>query len=462
MANKKISELPAATALDGTELIPVVQAGVTSKVDFDTALLDRGVKEVQQYFRYVYDNSVLTESDPGKGGIRFNNLVVADATEMYIDNLTADVVDTGIGAFILDQPQGTFLHIQAVDSSGFCIIKIGAVTSHNSYKKVLISDVVNSITFTDGAEVKIQFIGQGNMIYDPTTANISVNGASVGGYSIAANFAALPAATGFTEPEVYWVTDPGIWMQCDTVLDVWVPLNNIGRLYRNLTPFKTTAPNTQAASIADNGSGKVRITANTHLLTANQNDYEVYISSWTAGNGVAGRYRITYVSANTYDLPDLNYAVGLGTPVVALGNGTDDILLTNVPLPPLSPKGVVRVKQAMKAVDDSAEDRIFRVNFEDAGGGNSVNMFSRTTTTAGDDGEYNDLAFRNLGVTNSQATLTANNQTGAPATVTAVYSTATKQSNVATNLRLYMRLNNAASGVCHRVQHDDLCVWLEG
>lgn len=419
---------------------------------------------VQQYYKYTYDSTVYVGGDsqtwPTKGLLRFNNADTSIPTEAALANLTNETVDQGIGSYIAEQPAGVYMHVRSTQTNKFGIYKIAAIPASRTAHKYFAVTVVNGLALTDGDEVTVSFSSNANMVYDSTTEAVTVGGTTVSGYSTAATFANLPAASGFTVPEVYWVTDPGIWVMCDTTLDAWVPLNNFGRLYRNSTPFKTTAPETQASAISDNGSGKVRITAASHLLTASQNDYSVYISSWTAGNGVAGRYRITWVSANTYDLPDLAYDVALGTPVVALANNTAPILLTEVDLPPLNSKSVIRVRQASLTAD-SGEDRKFCIDLMEADGSPSTNLFSRNTTTAGNLGEYDDLAFRNLGATNSQQGLTPGTQTGSPATLTATPEVATIQTNVATKLKIYLLMENGLTGVCHNYTTNDLVVYWE-
>lgn len=416
---------------------------------------------VQQYFKYTYDSTVYVQGDagtyPSAGFIRFNDANTATATQVGIANQTSE--SQGIDGYISDQPVGALLHVRSTQENKFSIYEITvAATGVAQHRRIGITPI-NGLALTDGDEVTISFESLANVQYNSTTQVLSSAGVDISGYSTAATFANLPAATGFTVPEVYWVTDPGIWVMCDTTLDAWVPLNNVGRLYRNPTPLKTTAPEVQAASIANNGSGFVRITATGHLLTASQNDYEVYISAWS-GTGVAGRYRITYVSANTYDLPDLAYNVALGTPTVALANNTDDILLKEVALPPLSPQAVIKIEHG-SITADSAEDRFFRVDLAEADGSPSTNLFARNTTTAGDDGEYNTFKIRNLGATNSQQGLTVATQTGAPATLTAVPTTAAIQTNVATKLRIYLRMENGATGICHNYTTNDLVVYWE-
>lgn len=118
-------------------------------------------------------------------------------------------------------------------------------------------------------------------------------------------------------------------------------------LFNQSVKFKAIFPDTQATAIANNGSGKVRITANTHLLTAGEavdatEPVEVYISAWT-GTGVAGWYNILAVpDANTYDI-DLAYAAGLGTPTVAL-KSTQVVAPFSVPIGKLGNYSEITIK----------------------------------------------------------------------------------------------------------------------
>jgi hypothetical protein len=418
---------------------------------------------VQQYYKYTYDSTVYVQGDagtyPSAGFIRFNDANTATATQVGIANQTSE--SQGIDGYISDQPVGALLHVRSTQENKFSIYEITvAATGVAQHRRIGITPI-NGLALTDGDEVTISFESLANVQYNATTEVLSSAGVDISGYSTAATFANLPAATGFTVPEVYWVTDPGIWVMCDTTLDAWVPLNNIGRLYRNAAPIKSTAPATVASAIADNGSGKVRVTAASHLMTSTQDDFEVYISAW-AGTGVAGRYRVTSVDANNYDLPDLNYDVALGLPTVALcKGGAEKVLAAEIDLPPLTSKAVIRVISS-SIFTDSAEDRRIVFALMKADRSSPVIFNNRNDTAATNTGQITNWGFKNRGATNSQQGLAILTQSGSPGTGTTAYPVeSTIQTNVATKIQIYNILGDATTGTPQNYTINDLAVYWE-
>lgn len=419
---------------------------------------------VQQFFSFTYDQSVIVDGDPGVGKIRFNFADSVSATECYLDNRTNDITDPPNlrNYYALIRP-GWQMHVYskiAARLTVYIITSTEEIGGSTGYRKIVFTGASPAgISLVDGEDVRVLFIPAGNMEYDQTDGFVYVNGTVVSGISKATTFATLPdASSGDYDDEVYLAESPRIWMDCDGVLNAWRPLNGIARLYRNSTPIKLTAPATLASAIADNGSGKVRVTANSHLMTSTQNNFYVYISAWS-GTGVAGQYRVTYVSANTYDLPDLAYNAGLGTPTVAIANGTAEILAAEIDLPPLTGRSCVRLEHS-SVVTASDEDKRFCWALMTAGRTGAVELNNRNTTAVANPSEFNKFAFRNLGVTNSQQALIAESANGAPASHTSVPNTAGVETNVATKLKVYLKLTAGVSSV-QNYTINDLVSYLE-
>ena len=86
--------------------------------------------------------------------------------------------------------------------------------------------------------------------------------------------------------------------------------------------YVTCTPASQPLSVANNGSGKVRITtAAAHGLTTANNGQYVYTYNWS-GNGTTGPYAFTYFSPTKYDLSEVTYssAVNPGVPSTQASN----------------------------------------------------------------------------------------------------------------------------------------------
>jgi len=172
-------------------------------------------------------------------------------------------------------------------------------------------------------------------------------------------------------------------------------------LFNEAVKFKAIFPDTQATAIANNGSSKVRITANTHLLTAGEavdatEPVQVYISAWT-GTGVAGWYKILAVpDANNYDI-DLAYAAGLGTPTVAL-KSTQVVAPFSVDIGKLNNNTEIRIKLKGQFTASANAKNIFtRLN--------ATEFSQLNQNVAGNIGSTYEYGFFNDGAKNKQEVL---------------------------------------------------------
>ena len=423
----------------------------------------------QQFFKYKFDSATNVTSIP-LGTFRLSNADPKLATTGWLTNRIDETDVINISATMGLLAPGSIMFVRAKNAVHMALFRIQSVANFTEGSVTgktftfVSPGAVDGIQFTDEEEVYVNFFGLGNFIYDTTTKEGSVNGVQVTGQNIVADFASLPDPTDAdNDNEVYKVSNPGIWVECDGVADAWVPFNGLARLYRNASPIKSTAPATVASAIANNGSGKVRVTAAAHLMTNAQDNFEVYVSSW-AGTGVAGRYRVTYVDANNYDLPDLNYNVGLGLPTVALcKGGSEKILIAEIDLPPLTSKAVIRLISS-SIYTDSAEDKRLIWSLMTAARADEEILNNRNDTAATNTGLITNWGFRNLGATNAQQGITLLAQAGNPGTATTGYPVIVSpaiQTNVATKIQIYNILGDATTGTPQNYTINDLAVYWE-
>lgn len=420
----------------------------------------------QQFFKYVYNNTTST-TGMAIGQFRMNNLDPKLATTAWITNVIDETTTVNISSTYNMLAPGNLLFVRAKNSVAFGMFKIATVASDSlsgmgiKVMTFVAPGAVDGIAFTNNEEVFVTILSLGNMVYDATTQTATVNGVDVSGINTVSNFSDLPDPAVVTGEQAYKVTTPKVWVELDDARDAWVPFNGLARLYRNAAPIKSTAPATGASAIANNGSGKVRVTAAAHLMTSTQNGFEVYASAW-AGTGVAGRYRVTYVDANNYDLPDLAYDVALGLPTIALcKGGSEKLLAVEIDLPPLTSDAVIRLISS-SFFTDSAEDRRIIWALMNADRSGAVIINNRNDTTAGNTGEITNWGFRNRGATNSQQGLAILTQSGSPGTGTTAYPVeSTIQTNVATKIQVYHILGDATTGTPQNYTINDLAIYWE-
>lgn len=98
--------------------------------------------------QYVSDTGSTADSDPGAGLLKWNNATQGSATQIYLDDDTADGVSmTGFWAAL---DAGGFAYLQhATDQDTWQIWEITAVTDATGYVKLSVSLLANGGSFSD-------------------------------------------------------------------------------------------------------------------------------------------------------------------------------------------------------------------------------------------------------------------------------------------------------------------------
>lgn len=319
MANKKISELDVAATIDGTETLPLVQAGVTSKVDIATMLTDLGLKHVQEYFRYTYRNDVIVAADPTQGIIHFDNLNTNLATTAWVDNLTID--GAGIGTFMSSVPEGSLMYVLSTTQAKFGIMKVTSVTSAGGYRTFVFTQI-NGIALDDGEEVALWWNSVGNTVYKTDTQALYYNDTpisfNVTAYDTLASALSTQTISAATDRLEFLVTDPGGNAANPLLLPIpWNVMvdNSMGilRQMNGLSDFAMLKATGRYCQPAANASGtpsvdttvaadRTRVTATAHGLAALVTGTDTYLVNQTAQNGWTANEKVkilTIVDANT-------------------------------------------------------------------------------------------------------------------------------------------------------------------
>lgn len=95
MADSKISALPASTTpLGGTEVLPIVQGGVTKKVSVANLTAGRSVSALQ--YQAAISSATVWTPDTSATNIQINNsAAAANSTSLYAAQVVDDVSTTG-------------------------------------------------------------------------------------------------------------------------------------------------------------------------------------------------------------------------------------------------------------------------------------------------------------------------------------------------------------------------------
>jgi hypothetical protein len=172
-------------------------------------------------------------------------------------------------------------------------------------------------------------------------------------------------------------TEPRIVGFKDTVTGVeqyLMPIDHEPLVFGGIPLIRVVAPAaTFVTPSASDNNGKVRLTsAGVHGLTnANSQGKKVYVT-WTAGTAVTGLYELLECEDDTDEITiDLDWASGLGTPVVSLV--TTDIPLVTFDIPPNRLYvGMTGQLDMLFEMFPSTNNKVFTVNF------NTDQMYSQT------------------------------------------------------------------------------------
>lgn len=404
----------------------------------------------QQFFKYKFSSGTSVTAIPGKT-IRFSNADPKSATSGWITDRIDETDIINIQNTLNLLAPGSMMFVRAKNTVHMALFQIETVTpftegSVNGKAFTFKSPgAVDGVQFTPDEEVYVNFFGLGNFIYNTTTKEGSVNGVQVTGQNVVADFASLPDPTDAdNDNEVYKVSTPGIWVECDGVANAWKPLNGRARTYRLPTPIKITAPVTQASAIGSNG-GNAQITAVGHLLTTSEQGYSVYVSGTASGNAwTPGLYQI--LTRDGVDTFTLNVARGtLGVPIISIANDSAKVPFLTVDNPPMTPTSSLFTKFAT-LVSSNADDKQIGWTLAEVDGSGGIDFYERNTTAASQAGEYVEWEIFNLGVVDSQQGASSKGGAGKVGTLSGAPVTAGLDSNLGTRSTYYAVFAAPGSG----------------
>jgi microcystin-dependent protein len=116
-------------------------------------------------FPFAFDDGT-TDADPGSGNLRFDDADLTAVTEIYISTDTSASSDITDFLDALDDSssvnRGTIQISKPADPGVFALFTAGVVTSASGYRKIAVSYVDHSGTFTDGDIIAFNFSRSGD------------------------------------------------------------------------------------------------------------------------------------------------------------------------------------------------------------------------------------------------------------------------------------------------------------
>lgn len=116
-------------------------------------------------FPFAFDDGT-SDADPGSGNLRFNNAAIASATQIFISTDTSAASDIADYLDALDDSssvnRGTIQISKPIDPGVYALFTAGVVTTASGYRKIAVTYVDHSGTFTDGDVIAFNFSRSGD------------------------------------------------------------------------------------------------------------------------------------------------------------------------------------------------------------------------------------------------------------------------------------------------------------
>ncbi len=308
-----------------------------------------------------------TMADPGNGWFRLANIGSVDngdTTQLAVSvNSLSPVID--MSALLAAAGVGTIIRISPKLNTGtdYCTLRVVTKTSMEGGTWYLFDVVVLFVTpglpnsasgllpiyvidyqYDNGIRTDID----GNLVDESGTV---ISGIDKGTYSAMAALSPITNDGNYFHVTNYGVNGIPMRYQASSIQNEWIP-DGIQAVSDKIHELYLVFPETNASAVANNGSGKCRVTITGHLLTAGvclpvlaTTGYDKVRLAVTAGtNWTPGQYTILAVpDANTVDI-DYPYTAGLGTPTIPPKGNSVIIDAFTVLLPPLGKRTEVRVR----------------------------------------------------------------------------------------------------------------------
>ena len=130
-------------------------------------------------YNYTY-SATTADADPGQGIIRFNNVALNTATEMYIDDLDdAAVLIDGVFtdlASTTSSPKGYFKVINGADVTKFATFSYTAVVDNTGYWTFTVAHIQGETAFTDTTDLRITFMKTGDRGFQGIQGTTGIQG----------------------------------------------------------------------------------------------------------------------------------------------------------------------------------------------------------------------------------------------------------------------------------------------
>lgn len=375
------------------------------------ALVSSGGTAGQYGFNFTYSNSTTMGADPGIGLFRFNVTDLSSGlTTCTIDNSTNDAVNALVlnGLYNIIRP-GMLMYVQSKGDTSYLLARITTVVDSSGYRTITLTRIGSS-NFTDGESCVVMFISAANVEYDATTGNFLVNGVDVSAPLTLENLSDLPTAAAGNIDYVAAVRVPIAQEDTNVRTFPMVVRSNSSEWQQAAStviaqleePILPVATNVVTWTVANNGSGFARLTANVaHGLTAGSTHAGKHLIVKTTQNGWVALDPHTISDVPTSTTVDLTTPIGsLGVPVFYAKAEVTPICRFNIPS--LKSRSKLDIDTLWEHTGSTNSKRLM-VFFSDALSVTTADEYLNVNqTTAADIGAERTVTIRNTNNTSVQ------------------------------------------------------------
>lgn len=151
-------------------------------------------------FKYLFDSSTTTTSDPGAGDIRFNNATLASVTEIAVSDNTADTGNPDLSAYLLTLDDSTSAIKGALQfqksgaKENFAIYNVTALIDETGWVRFTVSHVDSAGSFSNTDQMSVFFSTTGDKGDTGTAGADGVNSGLPFTYSTSTSTGSDPGA----------------------------------------------------------------------------------------------------------------------------------------------------------------------------------------------------------------------------------------------------------------------------
>lgn len=160
MPDSALSALSAATAPDDDDLLYLVEDGASVKLSLSALATYLAGRSGAAVLRLTSDTGSTADSDPGDGLFKWNNATQGSASQIFVDDLTAD--GASLTTLLAGVEPGGYMHIsQADDPAKWQLLRVTSITDASGYTKFGVTQLAAGASAIDDAKLCLVRIATG-------------------------------------------------------------------------------------------------------------------------------------------------------------------------------------------------------------------------------------------------------------------------------------------------------------